>query len=152
MPQRSTVNTPVVRDAMAYVLAGGRGSRLLELTDSRAKPAVYFAGKSRIIDFALSNAVNSGIRRIGVATQYKAHSLIRHLQRGWNFFRPERNEGFDILPASQRSGDSWYAGTADALFQNIDIIEGYDPDYIVILAGDHIYKMDYTGMLIQHIE
>jgi glucose-1-phosphate adenylyltransferase len=137
---------------MAYVLAGGRGSRLLELTDDRAKPAVYFAGKSRIIDFALSNAVNSGIRRIGVATQYKAHSLIRHLNRGWNFFRLERNEGFDILPASQRSGDDWYKGTADAVFQNIDIIEGYAPEYIVILAGDHIYKMDYGPMLAQHVD
>jgi glucose-1-phosphate adenylyltransferase len=137
---------------MAYVLAGGRGSRLLELTDIRAKPAVYFGGKSRIIDFALSNAVNSGIRRIGVATQYKAHSLIRHLQRGWNFFRPERNEGFDILPASQRSGADWYAGTADAVYQNIDIIEGYAPSYIVVLAGDHIYKMDYGSMLVQHVE
>jgi len=152
MPQRSVPTAPIIRDAMAYVLAGGRGSRLLELTDIRAKPAVYFGGKSRIIDFALSNALNSGIRRIGVATQYKAHSLIRHLQRGWNFFRPERNEGFDILPASQRAGDSWYAGTADALFQNIDIIEGYDPKYIVVLAGDHIYKMDYAGMLTQHVE
>jgi glucose-1-phosphate adenylyltransferase len=152
MTQRSPLNAPIVRETMAYVLAGGRGSRLLELTDVRAKPAVYFGGKSRIIDFALSNALNSGIRRIGVATQYKAHSLIRHLQRGWNFFRPERNEGFDILPASQRAGDSWYAGTADALFQNIDIIEGYDPKYIVVLAGDHIYKMDYAGMLTQHAE
>jgi glucose-1-phosphate adenylyltransferase len=137
---------------MAYVLAGGRGSRLLEMTDTRAKPAVYFGGKSRIIDFALSNAVNSGIRRIGVATQYKAHSLIRHLQRGWNFFRHERNEGFDILPASQRSGESWYAGTADAVYQNIDIIEAYDPEYIVVLAGDHVYKMDYARMLVQHAE
>ncbi len=142
---------PLARTAMAYVLAGGRGSRLLELTDQRAKPAVYFAGKSRIIDFALSNAVNSGIRRIGVATQYKAHSLIRHLNRGWNFFRLERNEGFDILPASQRSGDDWYKGTADAVFQNIDIIEGYAPELIVILAGDHIYKMDYGPMLAQHV-
>jgi glucose-1-phosphate adenylyltransferase len=138
---------------MAYVLAGGRGTRLLELTDWRAKPAVYFGGKSRIIDFALSNALNSGIRRIGVATQYKAHSLIRHLQRGWNFFRLERNESFDILPASQRlSDDAWYAGTADAVYQNIDIIESYDPKYIVILAGDHIYKMDYEQMLKQHVE
>jgi glucose-1-phosphate adenylyltransferase len=137
---------------MAYVLAGGRGSRLLELTDLRAKPAVYFAGKSRIIDFALSNAVNSGIRRIGVATQYKAHSLIRHLNRGWNFFRQERNEGFDILPASQRSGDDWYKGTADAVYQNIDIIEGYAPELIVILAGDHVYKMDYGHMLAQHVD
>ena len=143
---------PLARNAMAYVLAGGRGSRLLELTDVRAKPAVYFGGKSRIIDFALSNAVNSGIRRIGVATQYKAHSLIRHLNRGWNFFRQERNEGFDILPASQRSGGDWYAGTADAVYQNIDIIEGYAPEWIVILAGDHIYKMDYSQMLAQHVD
>ena len=139
--------------AMAYVLAGGRGSRLMELTDRRAKPAVYFGGKSRIIDFALSNALNSGIRRIAVATQYKAHSLIRHLQRGWNFLRPERNESFDILPASQRVvGDQWYAGTADAVYQNIDIIESYAPEYIVILAGDHIYKMDYEQMLQQHVD
>jgi glucose-1-phosphate adenylyltransferase len=138
---------------MAYVLAGGRGSRLMELTDRRAKPAVFFGCKSRIIDFALSNAVNSGIRRIGVATQYKAHSLIRHLQRGWNFFRVERNESFDILPASQRvSEHEWYAGTADAVFQNIDIIESYGPEYIIILAGDHIYKMDYELMLQMHHE
>jgi glucose-1-phosphate adenylyltransferase len=143
---------PLARHAMAYVLAGGRGSRLVELTDSRSKPAVYFGGKSRIIDFALSNALNSGIRRISVATQYKAHSLIRHLQRGWNFFRPERNESFDILPASQRVSESgWYAGTADAVYQNIDIIESYAPTYIVLLAGDHIYKMDYEAMLEQHV-
>jgi glucose-1-phosphate adenylyltransferase len=143
---------PLARDTMAYVLAGGRGSRLMELTDRRAKPAVPFGGKSRIIDFALSNALNSGIRRIGVATQYKAHSLIRHMQRGWNFFRPERNEGFDILPASQRvSEDQWYAGTADAVYQNLDIIETYKPKYIIILAGDHIYKMDYEVMLQQHV-
>ena len=138
---------------MAYVLAGGRGSRLFELTDRRAKPAVYFGGKTRIIDFALSNALNSGIRRIGVATQYKAHSLIRHLQRGWNFLRPERNESFDILPASQRVSETqWYDGTADAVFQNIDIIEAYSPEYMVILAGDHIYKMDYELMLQQHVD
>ncbi len=144
---------PLARDAMAYVLAGGRGSRLKELTDRRAKPAVYFGGKSRIIDFALSNALNSGIRRMGVATQYKAHSLIRHLQRGWNFLRPERNESFDILPASQRVSETqWYAGTADAVYQNIDIIEGYAPTYMVILAGDHIYKMDYEVMLQQHVD
>ena len=124
----------------------------MELTERRAKPAVYFGGKSRIIDFALSNALNSGIRRIAVATQYKAHSLIRHLQRGWNFLHPVRNESFDILPASQRVGDTqWYAGTADAVFQNIDIIDGYAPEYLVILAGDHIYKMDYERMLVQHV-
>src|SRR5579875_1070120 len=114
---------PLVRSAMAYVLAGGRGSRLMELTETRAKPAVFFGGKSRIIDFALSNALNSGIRRISVATQYKAHSLIRHLQRGWNFFRVERNESFDILPASQRVAEhQWYLGTADAVYQNMDIV------------------------------
>ena len=153
MSEPTRKSGPLARDSMAYVLAGGRGSRLLELTDRRAKPAVPFGGKSRIIDFALSNALNSGIRRIGVATQYKAHSLIRHLQRGWNFFRNERNEGFDILPASQRvSEDQWYAGTADAVYQNIDIIESYNPKYIVILAGDHIYKMDYEPMLQQHVD
>src|SRR6516165_1288400 len=147
------VSPPYARHAMAYVLAGGRGSRLLELTDRRAKPAVYFGGKSRIIDFALSNALNSGIRRIAVATQYKAHSLIRHLNRGWNFLRPVSNESFDILPASQRvSEDLWYLGTADAVYQNIDIIESYSPEYIVILAGDHIYKMDYELMLQQHVD
>ncbi|MGW9229432.1 glucose-1-phosphate adenylyltransferase [Pseudorhizobium sp. NPDC055634] len=144
---------PLARDAMAYVLAGGRGSRLKELTDRRAKPAVYFGGKARIIDFALSNALNSGIRRIGVATQYKAHSLIRHMQRGWGFLRPERNESFDILPASQRVSETqWYEGTADAVYQNIDIIEGYNPEYMVILAGDHVYKMDYEYMLQQHVD
>jgi glucose-1-phosphate adenylyltransferase len=143
----------LARCSMAFVLAGGRGSRLMELTDRRAKPAVYFGGKCRIIDFALSNALNSGIRRICVATQYKAHSLIRHLNRGWNFLRVERNEGFDILPASQRiAEDKWYLGTADAVTQNIDIIEGYGPEYIVILAGDHVYKMDYELMLQQHVQ
>jgi len=144
---------PLSRDAMAYVLAGGRGSRLKELTDRRAKPAVYFGGKTRIIDFALSNALNSGIRRIGVATQYKAHSLIRHLQRGWNFFRPERNESFDILPASQRVSETqWYEGTADAVYQNIDIIQDYGVEYMVILAGDHVFKMDLEVMLRQHVD
>ncbi len=144
--------SPLARDAMAYVLAGGRGSRLMELTDRRAKPAVYFGGMSRIIDFALSNAINSGIRRIGVATQYKAHSLIRHMNRAWNFMRPERNESFDILPASQRIDElNWYAGTADAVYQNLDIIQSHMPKYMVILAGDHIYKMDYELMLQQHV-
>jgi len=150
---RSDANEPLARHALAFVLAGGRGSRLLELTDRRAKPAVYFGGKSRIIDFALSNALNSGIRRIAVATQYKAHSLIRHLQMGWNFFRPERNESFDILPASQRVSETmWYVGTADAVYQNIDIIDGHNAKYIVLLAGDHVYKMDYEIMLQQHVE
>ena len=141
------------RNTMAFVLAGGRGSRLMELTDRRAKPAVFFGGKSRIIDFALSNALNSGIRRIGVATQYKAHSLIRHLQQGWSFLRAERNEGLDILPASQRvEKGHWYLGTADAVTQNIDIIESYGVEYILILAGDHIYKQDYQPMLEHHVD
>ena len=151
MPQ-SSMSSRLSRNAFAFVLAGGRGSRLKELTDRRAKPAVYFGGKTRIIDFALSNALNSGIRRIGVATQYKAHSLIRHLQRGWNFFRPERNESFDILPASQRVSETqWYEGTADAVYQNIDILEDYGIDHVVVLAGDHVYKMDYEIMLEQHV-
>lgn len=142
----------LTRRAMAFVLAGGRGSRLRELTDRRVKPAVYFGGKARIIDFALSNALNSGIRKIAIATQYKAHSLIRHCQRGWNFFRAERNEFLDILPASQRtSEDHWYRGTADAVTQNIDIVDDYGVDYIIILAGDHIYKMDYEVMLREHV-
>lgn len=138
---------------LAMVLAGGRGSRLKDLTEIRAKPAVYFGGKFRIIDFALSNAMNSGIKRIAVATQYKQHSLIRHLQRGWNFYRAERNESFDIMPASQTmSDDRWYEGTADAVYQNIPIIEGYENvEYVVVLAGDHIYKMDYELMLEEHV-
>ena len=139
--------------SMAFVLAGGRGSRLKELTNNRVKPAVPFGGKARIIDFALSNAVNSGVRKIAVATQYKAHSLIRHTQRGWNFFRAERNEFLDVLPASQRDGtENWYKGTADAVTQNIDIVDSYNVDYVIILAGDHIYKMDYEIMLRQHFE
>lgn len=148
-----TESQRLAQQSMAFILAGGRGSRLYELTDTRAKPAMYFGGKTRIIDFPLSNAVNSGIRRIGVATQYKAHSLIRHLQRGWSFFRAERNESLDILPASQQLGeDNWYRGTADAVTQNIDIIAGYGPKYIVILAGDHIYKQDYSIMIKHHVE
>ncbi len=151
MPQSST-SSRLSRNAFAFVLAGGRGSRLKELTDRRAKPAVYFGGKTRIIDFALSNALNSGIRRMGVATQYKAHSLIRHLQHGWNFLRPERKESFDILPASQRVSETqWYEGTADAVFQNIDILQDYGIDHVVVLAGDHVYKMDYEIMLAQHV-
>ena len=139
--------------SMVFVLAGGRGSRLKELTDIRVKPAVPFGGKGRIIDFALSNAMNSGIRKMAIATQYKAHSLIRHVQRGWNFLGAERNEFIDVLPASQRGGtESWYKGTADAVTQNIDIVDSYGIDYVVILAGDHIYKMDYEIMLRQHVE
>ncbi|WP_334189998.1 glucose-1-phosphate adenylyltransferase [Noviherbaspirillum sp.] len=138
---------------VALVLAGGRGSRLQQLTDKRAKPAVYFGGKFRIIDFALSNCINSGIRRIGVLTQYKSHSLLRHLQRGWNFLRGEANEFIDLMPAQQRVNEAyWYRGTADAVYQNIDILRSYGPEYVVILAGDHIYKMDYSLMLLDHVE
>ena len=138
--------------AMALILAGGRGSRLKQLTDRRAKPAVYFGGKFRIIDFALSNCLNSGIRRLGVLTQYKSHSLLRHMQRGWAILKPEMNEFVDLLPAQQRiDEESWYRGTADAVFQNLDIISSNQPDYIVILAGDHIYKMDYSLMLADHV-
>ena len=145
-------NARLSSQAMAFVLAGGRGSRLKELTDRRAKPAVYFGGKTRIIDFALSNALNSGIRKMAIATQYKAHSLIRHMQRGWGFLRAERNEYLDILPASQRMDETnWYRGTADAVAQNIDIIDSYGIKYVVVLAGDHIYKMDYEIMLQQHV-
>ncbi|MEN0039781.1 MAG: glucose-1-phosphate adenylyltransferase [Pseudomonadota bacterium] len=147
-----TESQRLAQQTMAFVLAGGRGSRLMDLTDRRAKPAVYFGGKTRIIDFPLSNAVNSGIKRLGVATQYKAHSLIRHLQRGWSFFRAERNESLDILPASQQMGeDNWYKGTADAVYQNIDIIEANDCKYIIVLAGDHIYKQDYSLMIQHHV-
>jgi glucose-1-phosphate adenylyltransferase len=142
----------LVRRTIALVLAGGRGSRLKQLTDRRAKPAVYFGGKFRIIDFALSNCVNSGIRRMGVITQYKSHSLLRHLQRGWSFLRAELNEMVDLLPAQQRLDEEhWYRGTADAIYQNIDIIQGSNPEYIVVLAGDHVYKMDYSVMLADHV-
>jgi glucose-1-phosphate adenylyltransferase len=138
--------------AIVLVLAGGRGSRLQQLTDRRAKPAVYFGGKFRIIDFVLSNCVNSGFRRIGVVTQYKSHSLLRHLQRGWSFLRGDQNEFIDLLPAQQRvNEDHWYRGTADAVFQNIDILRSYNPEYVVVLAGDHIYKMDYSLMLRDHV-
>lgn len=142
----------LTRDTLALVLAGGRGSRLYELTDRRAKPAVYFGGKFRIIDFPLSNCVNSGIRKIGVLTQYKAHSLIRHLVHGWANFRTDLGEFVEVLPASQRlSSSHWYAGTADAVYQNLDIVEALNVKYVLILAGDHVYKMDYGDMLAQHV-
>ncbi len=138
--------------AVALVLAGGRGSRLKNLTDTRAKPAVYFGGKFRIVDFALSNCLNSGIRRIGVITQYKSHSLLRHLQRGWAFLKTEMNEFVDLLPAQQRvDEESWYRGTADAVYQNQDILAAYRADYVVVLAGDHIYKQNYALMLADHV-
>ena len=142
----------LTRETLALILAGGRGSRLKHLTMWRAKPAVPFGGKFRIIDFPLSNCVNSGIRRIGVLTQYKAHSLIVHIQRGWSFLRGEFGEFVEILPAQQRIETSWYAGTADAVYQNLDIIRGHNPSYVLILAGDHIYKMDYGAMIAHHVE
>ena len=142
----------LARRAIALVLAGGRGSRLKQLTDRRAKPAVFFGGKFRIVDFAMSNCLNSGIRRIAVLTQYKAHSLLRHLQMGWSFLRPEMNEFLDLLPAQQRLDEAtWYRGTADAVFQNFDIFRAAQPAYFVVLAGDHVYKMDYSNMLAQHV-
>ncbi|MCB1645589.1 MAG: glucose-1-phosphate adenylyltransferase [Pseudomonadales bacterium] len=142
----------LTKDTLALVLAGGRGSRLYELTDWRAKPALYFGGKYRIIDFPLSNCINSGIRQVGVLTQYKAHSLVRHIIRGWSHFKKELGEFVEILPASQRLSDDWYQGTADALYQNIDIIRAALPKYVLVLSGDHIYKMDYGAMLVSHVE
>ena len=142
----------LARRTIGLVLAGGRGSRLKALTDRRTKPAVYFGGKFRIVDFALSNCLNSGVRRIGVLTQYKSHSLLRHLQRGWSFLRNEFNEFIDLLPAQQRMDDeSWYLGTADAVYQNLDILRAHNPEYILILAGDHIYKMDYAELIADHV-
>jgi glucose-1-phosphate adenylyltransferase len=142
----------LTRDTLALILAGGRGSRLKQLTLWRAKPAVPFGGKFRIIDFPLSNCINSGIRRIAVLTQYKAHSLIRHIQQGWGFLRGEFGEFVELLPAQQRIEASWYAGTADAVYQNLDIIRSHNPSYVLVLAGDHIYKMDYGPMVAYHVE
>ncbi|EKV28712.1 Glucose-1-phosphate adenylyltransferase [Caenispirillum salinarum AK4] len=142
-----------LKGTLALVLAGGRGSRLMALTDDEAKPAVPFAGKFRIVDFPLSNCINSGIRRIAVPTQYKAHTLIRHIQRGWSFFRAEINEFVELWPAQQQTRDeAWYRGTADAVYQNLDTIRAHDPDYILILAGDHVYRQDYSRMLAHHLE
>jgi len=145
--------TALTRNTLVLVLAGGEGSRLKGMTKWRAKPAVPFGGKYRIIDFALSNCVNSGFRKIGVLTQYKAHSLIRHLQRGWSFMRSEIGEFVELLPAQQRTKDkSWYMGTANAVYQNIDIIKRHNPEYVIILGGDHIYSMDYANMVVQHVQ
>jgi len=149
---RTPAVAPIVRSTYAVILAGGRGSRLHQLTNWRAKPAVPFGGKHRIVDFTLSNCVNSGVRRMGVVTQYKAHSLIQHIRRGWSFLDPDLQEFIDLLPAQQRVQDQWYQGTADAVFQNLDIINMYSPKYILVLAGDHIYKMDYGVMLRDHVE
>ncbi|GHD47153.1 glucose-1-phosphate adenylyltransferase [Marinobacter persicus] len=142
----------MTRQTLALVLAGGRGSRLHDLTKWRAKPAVPFGGKFRIIDFPLSNCVNSGISQVGVITQYKSHSLMRHIQRGWGFLRGEFGEFVELLPAQQRIETSWYVGTANAVLQNLDIVRSHNPEYVLILAGDHVYKMDYGTMLAAHVE
>ena len=154
MQQDSTSSrfvSALTKNTIALILAGGRGSRLKDLTNWRAKPAVPFGGKFRIIDFPLSNCINSGVRRIGVLTQYHSHSLMRHIQRGWGFLRGEFNEYVDLLPAQQRTFEQWYKGTADAVFQNLDILRNGGPEYVLILAGDHIYKMDYGQMLAAHV-
>ncbi len=151
-PQTRRFVSRLTRNTLAMIMAGGRGSRLKDLTRWRAKPSVPFGGKFRIIDFVLSNCVNSGIRQIGLLTQYKSHSLIQHVQRGWNFMRGEFGEFVELLPAQQRIQEHWYAGTADAIYQNIDIIRNHDPDYVLILAGDHIYKMDYGPMIAAHVD
>jgi len=150
-PQMERNISKLTANTVALVLAGGRGSRLKDLTNWRAKPAVPFGGKFRIIDFPMSNCINSGIRRISVITQYKSHSLQRHLQRGWSFMSGQFGEFVEVLPAQQRKGEGWYVGTADAVYQNLDIIRHYNPDYVVILAGDHIYKMDYGKMIAAHV-
>ena len=142
----------LTRDTLALILAGGQGSRLYELTNWRAKPALYFGGKYRIVDFPLSICLNSGVRRMGVLTQYKAHSLIRHLVHGWSWFQASAREFVEILPASQRVGGEWDRGTADAVYQNLDIIRTHDPRFVLILSGDHVYKMDYGPFLAMHAE
>ncbi|HNJ74482.1 MAG TPA: sugar phosphate nucleotidyltransferase, partial [Pseudomonadales bacterium] len=142
----------ITGETLALVLAGGSGSRLHNLTRWHAKPAIPFGGKYRTIDFSLSNCVNSDVRRIGILTQYKSHSLINHVQKGWSFLRAEMNEFIELLPAQQRIHDSWYKGTADAIYQNLDIIRLHNPEYVLILAGDHIYKMDYGLLIAQHVE
>ncbi|RFC32687.1 MAG: glucose-1-phosphate adenylyltransferase [Candidatus Nitrotoga sp. MKT] len=152
LPENLRFVSSITKSTYAMILAGGRGTRLHQLTDWRAKPAVPFGGKFRIIDFVLSNCVNSGIRRIGVATQYKSHSLIQHIQRGWSFLNGQFGEFIDVLPAQQRIEEMWYRGTADAVFQNLDIMRDSNPDYVLILAGDHVYKMDYGKLLATHVE
>jgi glucose-1-phosphate adenylyltransferase len=151
-PDTARYVSRLTRDTLALVMAGGRGTRLRDLTLWRAKPAVPFGGKFRIIDFPLSNCVNSGIRKVGILTQYKSHSLNQHIQRGWGFMRGQLGEFVELLPAQQRLETSWYLGTADAVYQNIDIIRSHNPEFVLILAGDHIYKMDYGTMLAAHVE
>src|SRR3954468_14102888 len=151
VPDRSTM-AQLARQTLAIVLAGGRGTRLGPLTDGRAKPAVPFGGKFRIIDFALSNCINSGIRRIGIATQYQSHGLIHHVQRGWSFLDGRFNEFIELLPAQQSATGDWYKGTADAVYQNLELVRRHEPRLVLVLAGDHVYKMDYTRMLYEHVD
>lgn len=154
LTQETTSRRNLTAQTLVLILAGGRGSRLYELTDKRAKPAVYFGGSRRIIDFALSNCINSNLLKVGVITQYAAHSLLRHLQRGWSFLPYERNQYIDMLPARQQIDENtWYRGTADAVYQNMEIMKShYRPKYVIILAGDHIYKMNYNKMLEDHVD
>ena len=152
MPESHRHISLLTKDTLALILAGGQGSRLMQLTSWRSKPAVPFGGKFRIIDFPLSNCLNSGIRRIGILSQYKSHSLLRHLSDGWSFLRGEFGEYIEILPASQRVDESWYAGTADAVYQNLDIMRHHDPKYVIVLGGDHVYKMDYGTMIAHHVK
>src|SRR6476619_8067686 len=151
LPAPARFSALAARNTVAMVLAGGRGSRLHQLTEWRAKPSVAFGGKFRIIDFTLSNCINSGIRRIDVATQYKAHSLIRHIQRGWNFLDSRFDEFVEVLPAQQRTNGDWYQGTADAVYQNMDILRRQDAKFVLVAAGDHVYKMDYRTMIEDHL-
>src|SRR5258706_2753116 len=151
LPAPARFSALAARNTVAMVLAGGRGSRLHQLTDWRAKPSVAFAGKFRIIDFTLSNCINSGIRRVDIATQYKAHSLLRHIQRGWGFLDTRFDEFVEVLPAQQRTTGDWYQGTADAVYQNVDILRRQDPKLVLVLAGDHVYKMDYRTMIEEHL-
>jgi glucose-1-phosphate adenylyltransferase len=137
---------------LAIVMAGGRGERLKDLTAQRCKPATPFGGKFRIVDFVLSNCVNSGIRQISILTQYKAQSLIQHVHQGWSYLRGEFGEFVEVVPAQQQTGEHWYRGTSDAVYQNLDLILSHRPKHVLVLAGDHIYKMDYGPMIAYHVE
>jgi len=146
------IGSSLIRNTLTMILAGGQGERLKPLTDVRSKPSVHFGGKYRIIDFALSNCLNSGLRKIYVLTQYKSDSLQRHLYEAWNIFNPELGEFIYSIPPQRKINNEWYSGTADAIFQNLNLTEDQKTDYILLLSGDHIYKMDYLKMLQYHVE